>query len=67
MTSSSWPPFTREMWGLPHEVNNFGFTRLVLVNPCKLGDEAKAAAHAQDVLGNAEVCTSRTCSPEQYQ
>ena len=39
-------------------MKNFGFTRLVLIDPCKLGDEAKArASHAQDVLGNAEVCT----------
>jgi TrmH family RNA methyltransferase len=39
-------------------MKNFGFNRLVLVDPCNLGDEAKArASHAQDVLGNAEVCT----------
>jgi len=39
-------------------MKNFGFTRMVLVDPCKLGDEAKArASHAQDVLKNAEVCT----------
>lgn len=39
-------------------MKNFGFTRMVLVDPCKLGDEAKArASHAQDVLKNAEICT----------
>jgi tRNA/rRNA methyltransferase len=39
-------------------MKNFGFTRLVLVNPCKLGEEAKGrASHAQDVLKSAEVCT----------
>lgn len=39
-------------------MKNFGFTRLVLINPCKLGEEAKArASHAQDVLMSAEVCT----------
>ncbi|HXX55021.1 MAG TPA: RNA methyltransferase [Methanoregula sp.] len=39
-------------------MKNFGFTRLVLVDPCLLGDEAKArASHAQDVLAGAEVCT----------
>jgi len=39
-------------------MKNFGFTRLVLINPCKLGEEAKArASHAQDVLMNAEICT----------
>ncbi|MFA5331602.1 MAG: RNA methyltransferase [Methanoregula sp.] len=39
-------------------MKNFGFTRLVLIDPCELGDEACArASHAQDVLKNAEVCT----------
>jgi len=39
-------------------MKNFGFTRLVLVDPCPLGDEAKArASHAQDVLATAETCT----------
>jgi TrmH family RNA methyltransferase len=39
-------------------MKNFGFTRLVLIDPCNLGDEAKArASHAQDVLKNAELCT----------
>ena len=39
-------------------MKNFGFTRLVLIDPCPLGDEAHArASHALDVLGNAECCT----------
>jgi TrmH family RNA methyltransferase len=39
-------------------MKNFGFFRLVLVDPCPLGEEAKArASHAQDVLSSAEVCT----------
>src|SRR5208283_3503570 len=39
-------------------MKNFGFSRLVLINPCRLGEEAKArASHAQDVLKSAEVCT----------
>jgi tRNA/rRNA methyltransferase len=39
-------------------MKNFGFSRLVLVDPCPLGDEAKArASHAQDVLAAAEICT----------
>jgi len=39
-------------------MKNFGFTRLVLINPCKLGEESKGrASHAQDVLRNAEICT----------
>ncbi len=40
-------------------MKNFGFRRLVLVDPCKLGNEADArASHArEDVLHGAEVCT----------
>jgi TrmH family RNA methyltransferase len=39
-------------------MKNFGFTRLVLIDPCQLKDEAKArASHAQDVLAGAEICT----------
>lgn len=35
-------------------MKNFGFSRLVLVNPCPLGSEARArASHARDVLENA--------------
>ena len=37
-------------------MKNFGFTDLVLVNPCSLGEEAKARAmHASDVLERARV------------
>ena len=39
-------------------MKNFGFHRLVLIDPCTLGEEACArAAHAQDVLRSAELCT----------
>ena len=39
-------------------MKNFGFHQLVLINPCTLGDEAKAcASHAQDVLASAETLT----------
>jgi len=39
-------------------MKNFGFSRLVLIDPCALGNEAKArAAHAQDILNGAELCT----------
>ena len=39
-------------------MKNFGFHRLVLIDPCTLGEEAIArAAHAQDVLREAEICT----------
>jgi tRNA/rRNA methyltransferase len=36
-------------------MKNFGFSRLVLIDPCTIGDEAlKRAAHAEDVLLTAE-------------
>ncbi|MEN6516845.1 MAG: RNA methyltransferase [Methanospirillum sp.] len=39
-------------------MKNFGWTRLALVEPCRLGNEAKAmASHAQDVLGGARTVT----------
>ena len=39
-------------------MKNFGWTRLALVDPCPLGNEAKAmASHAQDVLANARTVT----------
>ncbi len=39
-------------------MKNFGFFRLVLIDPCTLGNEAKArASHAQDILASAETCT----------
>jgi TrmH family RNA methyltransferase len=40
-------------------MKNFGFTRLVLVNPCKLGDDAiMRASHARDVLDGARRMTT---------
>lgn len=39
-------------------MKNFGFSRLLLVDPCEIGEEASLrAAHAQDVLSGAKVCT----------
>src|SRR5690606_14097073 len=39
-------------------MKNFGFTRLVVVNPCPLGDDAiMRASHARDVLDNARLMT----------
>ena len=39
-------------------MKNFGFTRLVLVNPCTLGDEAiMRASHARDLLDGARRMT----------
>jgi TrmH family RNA methyltransferase len=39
-------------------MKNFGFSRLVLIDPCPLGNEADGrASHAWDVLHDAEMCT----------
>jgi tRNA/rRNA methyltransferase len=39
-------------------MKNFGFSRLTLIDPCRIGEEASLrAAHAQDVLKGAETCT----------
>ncbi len=39
-------------------IKNFGFSRLILVDPCPLGDDAVArAGHARDVLESAEKLT----------
>ena len=39
-------------------MKNFGFTRLVLIDPCGIGEDASLrAAHAQDVLSGAVTCT----------
>jgi tRNA/rRNA methyltransferase len=39
-------------------MKNFGFSRLFLIDPCEIGEEASLrAAHAQDVLSGATVCT----------
>jgi TrmH family RNA methyltransferase len=45
-------------------MKNFGFTRLVLIDPCRIGDEAlMRAAHAGDVLERAERLTfEEVCS-----
>ena len=39
-------------------MKNFGFSRLILIDPCDIGEEASLrAAHAQDVLKGADTCT----------
>jgi tRNA/rRNA methyltransferase len=45
-------------------MKNFGFTRLVLIDPCTIGDEAlMRASHASDVLERAERLTfGEVCS-----
>jgi tRNA C32,U32 (ribose-2'-O)-methylase TrmJ len=39
-------------------MKNFGFTDLILINPCTIGNEGKArASHADDVLMQARIMT----------
>ena len=39
-------------------MKNFGYSRLLLIDPCEIGEEASLrAAHAQDVLSGATICT----------
>lgn len=39
-------------------MKNFGFSRLVLIDPCRIGEDALLrASHAQDVLSGAITCT----------
>jgi TrmH family RNA methyltransferase len=46
-------------------MKNFGWTRLALVDPCTLGNEARAmASHAQDVLASARTVTLEEVAAE---
>ena len=49
-------------------MKNFGFTRLVLIDPCPLGNEADGrASHAYDVLHTRRGLHHRRCvCPEQH-
>ncbi|MGZ4902674.1 MAG: RNA methyltransferase [Halobacteriota archaeon] len=48
------PLYQGNVGAVARAMKNFGFSRLVLVNACVLGDEARAmASHAQDVLDAA--------------
>lgn len=49
------PLYEGNVGSVARAMKNFGFTRLVLVDPCALGEEAYAhASHALDVLESAE-------------
>ncbi|MGZ4944210.1 MAG: RNA methyltransferase [Halobacteriota archaeon] len=52
------PIYQRNVGAVARVMKNFGFSTLVLVNSCSLGDEARAmASHAQDVLKAAQHVT----------
>lgn len=53
------PKYEGNIGGIARVMKNFGFSRLVLVNPPKLGQEAKAMAmHGYDILQNAAIYDS---------
>jgi len=52
------PIYQGNVGAVARVMKNFGFTKLALVEPCKLGDWARAmASHAQDVLEAARFTT----------
>jgi TrmH family RNA methyltransferase len=52
------PLYEGNVGSVARVMKNFGHTRLALVDPCPLGNEARAmASHAQDVLDNARRVT----------
>jgi tRNA/rRNA methyltransferase len=53
------PKYEGNIGGIARVMKNFGFSKLVLVNPPKLGQEAKAMAmHGYDILQNAIIYDS---------
>ena len=55
------PLYQGNVGSVARVMKNFGFSDLVLVNPCKLEGEARAmSSHAQDILKSAQIATSLT-------
>jgi len=53
------PMYQGNIGSVARAMKNFGYTNLVLVNPCKLEGEARAmASHARDILEDARVTLS---------
>ncbi|MGM0770022.1 MAG: RNA methyltransferase [Halobacteriota archaeon] len=53
------PLYQGNVGSVARAMKNFGYSDLVLVNPCNLGNEARAlASHAWDVLEKANVVTN---------
>jgi tRNA/rRNA methyltransferase len=59
------PLYQGNVGSVARVMKNFGFSELVLVNPCKLEGEARAmSSHARDVLENARITGSLAKSIE---
>ncbi|WP_292466829.1 RNA methyltransferase [Methanolobus sp.] len=53
------PLYQGNVGSVTRAMKNFGFSDLVLVNPCKLEGEARAmSSHARDLLENAKIVSS---------
>jgi len=53
------PMYQGNVGSVARAMKNFGYTDLVLVNPCKIEGQAKAmASHARDVLEGARIASS---------
>ncbi|WMW21042.1 RNA methyltransferase [Methanolobus mangrovi] len=53
------PLYQGNVGSVTRAMKNFGFSDLVLVNPCKLEGEARAmSSHARDILANARIVTT---------
>lgn len=52
------PLYEGNVGSVARVMKNFGLSKLVLIDPCSLGNEARAmASHAQDLLDGARVCS----------
>ncbi|MBC7110023.1 MAG: RNA methyltransferase [Archaeoglobi archaeon] len=53
------PKYDGNVGSVARVMKNFGFRKLVLVNPCRIGDFGRAmASHARDILESAEIISS---------
>ena len=53
------PLYQGNVGSVTRAMKNFGFSDLLLVNPCKLEGEARAmSSHARDILANARIVTT---------
>jgi len=61
------PKYAGNVGSVARVMKNFGFSDLVLVNPCELGKEArKMASHAQEILENARILKNFQELTEEY-
>ncbi|MBC7114142.1 MAG: tRNA/rRNA methyltransferase [Archaeoglobi archaeon] len=53
------PRYDGNVGSVARVMKNFGFRKLVLVNPCRIGDFGRAmASHARDILEGAQIISS---------